>query len=128
MVRYEGVTFALVSRDLYDAEVAARAREEARALAAEAELARGRAEAERVRAFYEEREAKIKARIGGEMLRAERAEDALILEQLISGGRGALLQSYYLKVEEMFREIARLRAVVARLQEVPLSEEGLDDA
>lgn len=55
-------------------EIAASAREEARALAAEAELARVRAEAETVRAFYEEREAKLKARIGGEMLRADSAE------------------------------------------------------
>lgn len=61
-----------------DALRAACAREEARALAAEAELARVRAGAERVRVFYEEREAKLKARIGGEMLRAERAEAELL--------------------------------------------------
>lgn len=148
MVRYEGVTFALVSRDLYDAEVAARAREEARALALEAELARVRADMAKLQAFYEEREAKLKERIGGELLCAEHHEreaakwfemfkvytDAAPHNvrdwgEMQDKLRNLSAQENLLaEVAELNAEIARLRAVIERLEAAPFAEEGLGDA
>lgn len=132
---YDGRYVRFVLRDLYDAERSARAREEARALAAEAELERVRAEAERVRAFYEQRHLAMqqrlddyRARLGGEMLRAEEA----IENDAISKYLARMLLH---RADEVARErdaaraeIERLRAVVAQLKSVPLSEEGDMDA
>lgn len=129
-------------------EIAARAREEARALALEAELARVRADTAKLQAFYEEREAKLKARIGGELLCSEHHErEAAKWFEMFKVYTDAAPQNIrdwdamqdkfrklsaqenlLAEVAELNAEIARLRAVVAQLQAVPLSEEGADDA
>lgn len=131
VLTYDHRTYRLVSRDLYDAERAARAREEARALALEAELERVRAEAETVRVAYEQAHLALQARIvelrtrcGGEMLRADEAVENDAISKCLARMLLHRADEVARERDEARAEIERLRAVVAQLQAVPLSEEG----
>lgn len=126
-----------VALETWYAERAARAREEARALAAEAELARVRAEAQTVREFYEQRELRaqeriiaLRERLGGEMLRADMAEERLtICKRESDGWLNLYLTASQNQIYELYEcgtlraEVARLEAVVALLQATRLEDE-----